>query len=61
MKTNILSNSEIKKNAKVEVKNVNTNPTYNMRKINKLATGKDVDFNQGGFWWVRLWQEMAIF
>ena len=40
------SNAEVKKGAKEVFTSVNTNPTYLMRKMNKLAEGKDVDFNE---------------
>jgi len=39
------SNADIKKGAKATFASVNTNPTYIFRKMNKLAEGKDVDFN----------------
>lgn len=43
MKTNTLTNSEVKKGAKNEAKAINTNPTYVMRKSNKICQGKDTD------------------
>lgn len=43
MKTKVLTNSEIKKGANQEIQVVNTNPTYLMRKLNKIAEGKDKD------------------
>lgn len=45
MKTNTLTNSEIKKGAKIEAKAINTNPTYLMRKLNKFAEGKETDLS----------------
>ncbi len=45
MKTNVMSANEVKKGAKVEVKAINTNPTYLMRKLNKFATGKETDLS----------------
>lgn len=43
MKTNLISAADLKKGAKVEITNVNTNPTYLFRKLNKIASGKDQD------------------
>lgn len=40
------SNAQVKKEAGQQLSNVNTNPTYLMRKMNKLAEGKDSDFNE---------------
>lgn len=45
MKTNTLTNSEVKKGAKIEAKAINTNPTYLMRKLNKFAEGKETDLS----------------
>ena len=39
------SNCQVKKEARDTFASVNTNPTYIFRKMNKLAEGKDVDFN----------------
>ena len=44
-KTNTMTSSEVKKGARAEVKNINTNPTYLMRKLNKFAQGKETDLN----------------
>ena len=46
MKTNILTNSEIKKGARQELQVVNTNPIWNFRKLNKICTGKDTDVKE---------------
>ena len=43
MKTTVLTNSEIKKGARQELQVINTNPTWNFRKLNKIASGKDTD------------------
>ncbi len=49
MKTNkkfqTMTNSELKKVASNEVKVINTNPTYQMRKLNKFAVGKETDLS----------------
>ena len=45
MKINAMTNSEVKKGAKIEAKAINTNPTYLMRKLNKFATGKESDLS----------------
>ena len=42
-KTNVMTNSEIKKGAKFETNVISTSPVWNMRKLNKIATGKDQD------------------
>lgn len=40
------SNAAVKKGARQLFAQVNNNPTYIFRKMNKLAEGKDVDFNE---------------
>lgn len=40
------TNAQVKKGASQVFASVNTNPTYIFRKMNKLAEGKDVDFNE---------------
>lgn len=40
------SNCQVKKEARDTFASVNTNPTYIFRKMNKLAEGKDSDFNE---------------
>lgn len=42
---NQMTNCEVKKAAKAEVKAINCNPTYQMRKLNKFAQGKDTDLS----------------
>lgn len=43
MKANLISAADLKNGAKIEITNVNTNPTYLFRKLNKIAAGKDQD------------------
>lgn len=43
MKTSILTNSEIKKGSRQEIRVVNNNPVWLFRKLNKIAAGKDQD------------------
>ena len=49
MKTNktyrTMTNAEVKKAAKSEVKAINSNPTYLMRRMNKIGQGKDTDLS----------------
>ena len=40
------SNNEVKKGARQLFAQVNNNPTYIFRKMNKIAEGKDTDFNE---------------